>query len=117
MDKFLRISIYLFLLIALLLNIFVFDLTDGYYYIFNSFVFTFFVVSVFLIRSKYSVQSNTEKKVLKVIVLLSSISFLAQVGSISILHSYNYRDLSILIFSIANLIAFFVIVFMYEIRN
>lgn len=117
MDKFLRISIYLFLLIALLLNMFVFNLTDGYYYIFNSFVFTFVVVSIFLVRKKYSVQSNTEKKVLKVIVLLSIISFLAQIGSINILYSYNYRDLSVLIFSIANLIAFFVIVFMYEIKN
>lgn len=117
MDKLLRFVIYLFLLVALLLNMFVLNLTDGYYYIFNSLIFCLFVVSIFFVRTKFSVQSNSEKKIMKVVVLISSIAFLAQFGSINILNSYNYRDLSILIFSIVNLIAFFVVVFMYEIRT
>ncbi len=117
MYKYYRLIVYLLVLVALLLNMFVINLPDGYYYIFNSSVFTFFVVSIFFIRSNFSNQTNTEKKVFIVVLLISILALIAQIGSINLLHSYSYRDLSILVFSIANLIAFFLVVFMYEIKT
>lgn len=117
MEKLVRLGLYVFLLLSLLLNMFVFNLQDGYYYIFNSFVFTTYVGVIFFLRHRFLEQSRTEKNIFKVILLISLIAFLGQIGSINFLYAYNYRDLSILIFSVINLIAFFVVVFLYEIRN
>lgn len=117
MEKNIRIILYLFLLSTLLLNMFVFNLNDGHYYLFNSFIFTAYVGIIFYLRHRFVEQTRAEKNIFKVILIISFTAFLGQIGSINILNSYNYRDLSILIFSIINLIAFFIVVFLYEIRS
>lgn len=117
MKKYLRTILYISLISALLLNMFVFELANGYYYILNSFLFFLYTIAIFIIRKAENIQTQTEIKVFKVIIIISILSLLVQLGSVIFLKPYNYRDLSILVFSIANLLAFFVVVYMYEMRT
>jgi len=117
MKKILRLVLYLITLMALLSNMFIFDFPNGFYYIFNSIVFTKFILISFLLHKNIESMSNTEKKVFKIIFVFSLVSLLSQFGSYFILKPYNFRDLSILVFSIINLIAFFIVIFKYEFKS
>ena len=117
MKKIIRLVIYIITISALLSNMFIFDFPNGFYYIFNSIVFTLFISITFYLFNNNELVSNTDAKVFKVILFVSLISLVGQLGSYFFLKSYNLRDLSILVFSIVSLISFFIVIFKYEFKN
>lgn len=117
MKKIARLALYIVTLSALLANMFIFDFPNGFYYVFNSIVFTTFIVISFIFYNNDQILTNVEKKVYKVVLLFSAVSLLTQLGSYFVLKPYNFRDLSILVFSIVNLLSFFIVIFKYEFKS
>ncbi len=108
---------YLIYLTLLILNMFVFELEQGSYYLLTASANYFLILLLSIKEFKLHDKKSLNFKYLKLIHILSIVSILVIASSVFVLRPFQYRDISITIFMFLNTIMLVFYIFKYEMKK